>query len=108
MGIRYTILVESYAVHLKSVTVGPALKGGGSTRPPCSRGCSSATVARMDEWGGGSCSSRVPLQEPPTSSVWFVVNQNLAVPSARAGPGSTRPSPRLAASAGDLWAIMLI
>ena len=59
----------------------------------------SATAGRLDEWSGGYCSSRVPLQKPPTSSVWFAFPWDLTILSTPAGPGSTHPSHRLAAPA---------
>ena len=74
-------------------------KGGGASRPRCSRDRCSATAGRLDEWSGGSCSSRVPLQEPPTSSVWFAFPWDLTILSTPAGPGSTNPSHHLAAPA---------
>ena len=74
-------------------------KGGGAARPRCSRDRCSATAGRLDEWSGGYCSSRVPLQNPPTSSVWFAVPWDLTILSTPAGPGSTNPSHHLAAPA---------
>ena len=74
-------------------------KGGGAARPRCSRDRCSATAGRLDEWSGGYCSSRVPLQKPPTSSVWFAFPWDLTILSTSAGPGSTHPSHRLAAPA---------
>ena len=41
----------------------------------------------------------MPLQKPPTSSVWFAFPWDLTVLSSPAGPGSTHPSHRLAAPA---------
>ena len=74
-------------------------KGGGAARRLCSRDRCSATAGRLDEWSGGYCSSRVPLQKPPTSSVWFAFPWDLTILSTPAGPGSTHPSHRLAAPA---------
>ena len=74
-------------------------KGGGAARRLCSRDRCSANAGRLDEWSGGYCSSRVPLQKPPTSSVWFAFPWDLTILSSPAGPGSTHPSHRLAAPA---------